>query len=149
MYRWELISHCRRFLNIVLAGSVVAIGLACGDTNSTVKISTDPSKARLVGKITYQGKPFPGFIVVQSEDNSRKVQGAFSRDGSYVVTDVPLGKVKLGLVPPLHVRRRPQGEQDADVKKPNMIPDQYKDPSKSGLTVDINSGRNEFSVDLP
>jgi hypothetical protein len=139
--------HWRRFLFLALAGSVAAIGLACG---SSKKISTDPSKARLVGKITYQGKPFPGIILVQSEDNSRTAQAAFAPDGSYVVTDVPIGKVKLGLLPPPRPRRRPVPEgQDSEIKQPNMIPPQYNDPSKSGLTVEIHGGRTEYSVDLP
>lgn len=114
------------------------------------KMSTDPSKARLAGKITYKGKPFPGYILVQSEDNRRKAKGAFARDGSYIVTEVPLGKVKVGLVSPPHRRRRLDSEgQDSEKKQPNMIPPQYNDPSKSGLTLEIHSGRNQFDVDLP
>jgi hypothetical protein len=130
-----------------LAGSVAAIGLAGGCSSNAPKVSTDPTKARLVGKITKQGKPFPGYILVQSEDKSCTAQASFARDGSYVVTDVPIGKVKLALLPPSNIRRRGGGGQDSELNR--LIPPQYNNPSTSGLTVEIHSGRTEYSLDLP
>jgi hypothetical protein len=146
MHRW----HWRRFLHLVLAGSVAASALACGCSSNTPTWSIDPSKTHLTGKITYHGKPFPGYILVQSEDNRHTEKAVFTREGYYLVTDVPTGKVKLGLLPPPHPRRRlATNRQAPEIKTPEVIPTQYNDPSKSGLTVEIHPGRNEYSVDLP
>lgn len=150
MYRWHLIERWRGFQYLVLASSFVAIGLACGGCNDTSTKVLDPSKGYLSGKITYQGKPFPGYIIVQSEDNHNTAKGTLTSDGSYVIPGIPIGKAKVGLVSPPHSRRRPTPEkQDSEIKKPNMIPSKYNDPTTSGLTVEIQPGRNQYSVDLP
>lgn len=58
-----------------------------------------PDRSTVVGVVTYQGKPVTqGFIHFHSKDNPIVCDsGSIKKDGTYAVTNAPLGAVKVVL----------------------------------------------------
>ena len=140
--------------NIRFVVVLVAVSLAgCSGT-------TDMS-----GKVTYQGKPVVfGSVVVIDSDGTPK-SGSIQPDGSYRVSGVKPGSVKVavsspqppGSVPPKKSRGReedldkPQHEEPPApaevIKNWFVIPNKYGDPTRSELTVEVKSGEPS-NIDL-
>lgn len=108
----------------------------------------------LAGTVTYQDKPLrQGTVLVAAGDGSTQ-SGVIRDDGSYTVTNVPAGPVKIAVTSPdprsVKVARRKKDEKPPppDTSKWFAIPEKYADPAKSELTTTVKSGRNPFNIDL-
>jgi hypothetical protein len=129
--------------------------------------SGELKRSRVHGKITYLGAPVPGCTVIfMSSDNMTHIAD-LQPDGSYSVTGIPRGKVRVSIQqpPPRPASKSefaPQGgfKKDPEGKGANpppaaeaklsgvRIPVSYADPNQSGLEFDLKEPEHEFSIDL-
>jgi hypothetical protein len=90
------------------------------------------------------------------------VTGPIREDGSYALTSVPTGTVRVAVnsPPPVEVGAGgptgPLGKDPASAPPPPAdnkswfpIPEQYGDPEQSGLTCNVKPGANVHNIDLP
>jgi hypothetical protein len=114
------------------------------------------------GRVTYKGEPVPGGVITFYGANGRTDSGRIEADGRYAVYQAPLGEVKVTVVrpkvgPPPRVfkgREPPRhpdaaGSAPAPSDKVMILPDRFKDPSTSGLTVTVKGGSQTTDIDLP
>jgi hypothetical protein len=143
---------------VVAAAATVAAAAGCSDNRERL------SGAEVVGKVTLDGTPLPAGLVILSSDSSAAT-GSISPDGSYAVTNAPLGSVRVA-VRVAHLRaeagvvramqqRPPVAGAQADPSGAASGPPEYKSiPSKyellntSGITTTVGPGRTEFDIQL-
>jgi hypothetical protein len=124
-----------------------------------------PSYNKVSGTVSYKGKNLTmGTITFYSGDGKTKSFTTIGSNGFYEAIDPPLGKVRVGIAvkPPASVNLIPSGkDKDKDAKpkavigdtpsakvEPVIIPPNYADPGKSGLTTELKSGSNTFDIEL-
>lgn len=143
-------------------GWVVVLGLL-------MLVAGCSSKASISGKVTYNGEPMPGgsitFMPVQGGGGgTAKID---PKDGSYEMTSLPTGKMKIGVAPivqPVMPRgMKPYGPPPGSGAPPEAlkglnsgstegkhvpVPQEYTDPESSSLEVEVKSGKNTHNVEL-
>jgi hypothetical protein len=146
----------RPFLPLFLLCSAVLIALPGCSGERTAKLS---------GKVTYNNKPVPGGqVVFANEDNTKVTEADIQPDGTYSSTQVPLGKVRVGVMPahkglaasiPKGVKSKmpPDKHPEEYEKKGGTeyvdIPEQFRDPSTSGINVTVDGSDKVFNIDIP
>jgi hypothetical protein len=136
------------------------------------------SKGTISGKVLYRGKPLPGGTVIFLPAVGT---GAFSspiqEDGSYSLTQVPPGEVKITVEtesenPAPHktsedttkarkyiesMRKKMEEEMPGEGRTPPRLPSKaryvpipakYKDPEKSGMTYTVTGGKQTLDIVL-
>src|SRR5262249_12270439 len=113
-----------------------------------------PEKARVSGKVTYQGKPVPkgpiAFIPVAAD--GRNAPGALRDDGTYTLqTEESNDGAQLGEYK-VTISARDDPVLDyvpvTPVKPKMLAPAQYENPETSGLKATVVRGSNVFDFDL-
>ena len=147
-----------RFIRPAVLMAVLLALTGCGDPTTEVS-----------GKVTYQGKPVAYGTVVVLDAAGAPKSGAIQPDGTYRVSGVRPGPVKVAVSSPpppgSEPTRKSAGgrdgrDSDDDKPPPNMppaapevlknwfpIPDKYGDPNKSALTAEAKSGQ-PIDIDL-
>jgi hypothetical protein len=116
------------------------------------------------GKVTFQGKTVASGTVMVIGSDGLPRYGKIETDGSYQVTDIPAGLVKLTVNSPSPVhdstkavttetRSRGRGQQNPNVptSDPKLwfeIPAKYGDPNTSGKEATIKGGSNTLNIEL-
>jgi hypothetical protein len=114
--------------------------------------------ARLEGTITYGEAKVPMAEIMVLGEKSQAL-GQVNDDGRYVVDNVPVGEVKIG-VNTEAMRSQVIGQQMArSYKGPGSkgsgqrtrlpfvsLPPKYFDPDTSGISTTIKKGKNEFDI---
>jgi hypothetical protein len=86
------------------------------------------------GSLSYEGHPVASAMVkFYSQDH---VEMAYVRDGSFTITDVPPGEVKVAVEP------------DPSGGKSVAIPQKYTDPETSGLAFTITPKTRDLPIQL-
>jgi hypothetical protein len=111
------------------------------------------------GQVRYKGAPLPyGQITVFREDG--RSASSVIDGGSYEIHKVPVGKVTVvvqSLAPPgiRTMMFRPDGSSGDEAGMPQgrapkklAIPERYKDPAKSGLSLAVHAGEQTMDLDL-
>jgi hypothetical protein len=131
------------------------------------------------GKIYYKGQPVKGgTIYFYPEGKSGNYASVIERDGSFTISKLPPGPVKISVV--VGTRAVPTeafakqragkvavkgmkemeriggaasggGEEPGNAAGPKekiSVPDKYADPEKSGLTIDVTGGRQTHDIQL-
>ena len=125
------------------------------------------SSGTISGKVFYNGRVMPGgTIMFVAEGNRGTVTTTIEKDGSYRAVKVPPGLTKIAVRPhPPPPARNEMGDKkaflpsDAQSKTTEQsetnkaqetlwIPEQYGDPGKSGLTLQVTGGAQEFDIKL-
>jgi hypothetical protein len=104
----------------------------------------------ITGTVTYKGKPLPSGIVRFYSGRDRMSMATVEADGTFAVTDVPPGPVKVTVEPdPQASKHRSMGGgANEPAPKPVAIPSKYADPTTSGLEYNITGGSNKLEVKL-
>lgn len=118
----------------------------------------------VTGKVYYKTKLLKGGTVTFVGPDGKTATGQIQEDGSYTVEKAPVGEVKVGVDnrslkprPGIPRYRPPSGSQAGytppdpaeQAKRYVPIPDQYTDPTTSGKTLTVTSGKQEQDIKLP
>ena len=107
----------------------------------------------VAGKVTFQGKPVTaGMIRFSNTQAPVDMLARLGPDGYYEVIrghgpGLPEGTYQVAIVPPRPDRPLGPMAPSKPVEFPN-IPEKYRQPSTSGLTLTVKPGRNNFDVDM-
>jgi hypothetical protein len=144
-----------------LAAGVAAFGLLL---IAVAAFSSGRPKATVSGRVMYKGKTVIWGSVIVAGADGRAASGRIEPDGTYTVTDAPVGEVALGVVSkdPLlqHYATQMRTSRErvsvkkwqpppVDRKKWFPLPNQYEDPKTSGLALKLTNGGNEHNIVLP
>jgi hypothetical protein len=115
--------------------------------------------ATITGKVTYNNKPVTsGEVVFQAQDGSVSAHAPIRPDGSFTVTNAPVGPVQVAVdnPPPAKVQATSKSKNDPEVREAwqqaahyVVTPPKYGDPKQSGLHFDAKPGSNECNITLP
>jgi hypothetical protein len=156
---WRASKHWGRSYVVLLVGLLTG---GCGGSHGEVS-----------GKVYYKGQPLtaPGAIVTFIDANGEAFSSSITSDGSYTLTKVPVGQVRIGVVvlPPKRTNRVQQKEREVvkagllkippeEVTKMVQdfplrglaipIPVWYADPEKSGLMHTVTGGKQSYDIEL-
>lgn len=109
---------------------------------------------RAFGKVTFQGQPVPeGIISFSNREKGIFMTAKLNSDGSYELVTaqgrgLPLAAYQVAVNPPLV--DAPLGPALGPPKLPLYpnIPEKYRKPESSGLTLTVRDGDNPFDVDM-
>ena len=154
----------RRLSLLLPFGLLVVLG--CGETKGTV--------ARLSGSVKYKGTPVTaGTIIFTVKGEGSDPAGTYpvpiTPDGTYSASQLPAGELRVSIeTESANPKNRRSSEQYGGGRGKDMmkrspapegvgtapkgayvkIPDKYKDPKTSGLTVTLTNGKNTKDFDL-
>jgi hypothetical protein len=111
------------------------------------------------GTVMYQGKPLSSGVVTFVPESGAAHHADIQSDGSYRMTNAPLGLVKIGVQTksgpsassPSRMPTSPNdyGKLESDMKgKESQIPARYTDPNKSQVTYTVKKGKQQFDIEL-
>jgi hypothetical protein len=103
--------------------------------------------ATVSGKVTYLGRPITsGVVVLVGADGKTSTPGAVGPDGTYRIAQAPAGTVRVAFdnPPPQRVAPGNPEARDAALAAARYVwtPLQYRDPARSGLTLELKRGMN-------
>ena len=132
-------------------------------------------KARGVvkGKVTVRGKNLTaGTVMFQNKDGTMSGSGSIKPDGTYEITDAPVGECKVTVSvhmtndPSVRARMKgkgvamPEGPKDPNAQSPDPpsgavvpkevvpIDQKYADPETSGLKFTVQKGEQTYNIEL-
>ena len=102
-----------------------------------------PGRGDVSGVGYFKNKPLEGGTISFYDEYKGVASNEIKADGSYAVTHVATGTAKIAVVTrmPIHMPGMP-------AVKTTLIPPNYNDPEKSGLTCIVTRGKQEHKVDL-
>ena len=111
---------------------------------------------KLSGKVTYNGEPLHSGIVSITAANGWVGTSQINDDGTYSIANVPAGSAKIAVdnfssEPGTKLARkipRPPDKSHPTQAPPVKIPEKYKDPKTSGLTLEVTGGRQTYDIKL-
>ena len=116
------------------------------------------ARGRVVGKVTFQGQAVPeGIVVFNNDEKAVHTNAKLKSDGNYEIitakgAGLPIGTYRIAVRPP-SPRPAPlptsvaaaKSEPEETKQYPN-IPQKYRDPKTSGLTLTVKEGENSFDI---
>lgn len=108
------------------------------------------------GRVTFQAKPVvAGVVRFSSSQMGIDMTAEIRPDGSYEIVrahgpGLPEGTYQVAIMPLRVGRSKGSGVENLP-KRPNQhpdIPEKYRDPSTSGLTLTVNPGSNRLDIDM-
>jgi hypothetical protein len=116
--------------------------------------SSRPKLMPVKGTLTYKGKPLPGKQIRFHGPEGHVSITEVEPDGSFVITDVLPGEVKVCIMDSIAERfpaRSPSGGPFAAPQAASPvypIPEKYKNPETSGLVYTITPETTELAITL-
>jgi hypothetical protein len=108
------------------------------------KVASPAKMARLSGKVTFQGQPITGgwYVTLVSSSDKHTFSTYIRADGAYSFkTPIPPGDYTIAIE---EAPREPKKGVPARV----MVPQRYQNPVTSGLTVQLQAGKNAHDLQL-
>lgn len=106
-------------------------------------------KVTVHGTVTYKGQPVRSGILKFIGPEGAYSAASLQPDGTFVITDVVPGEVKVG------VMEAPQGsgsssgdEKPGPKAAPVNLPEKYREPDTSGLKYTITPETKELAIDI-
>jgi hypothetical protein len=114
-------------------------------------------RGRIVGKVTFQGRPVTDGILVFSDDEKGvHMTTRLGPDGGYELrtakgVGLPVGTYRISVCPPPLAPAKISFEPDAAATSGHVneyvnIPARYRDQATSGLTVTVKEGENALDI---
>jgi len=151
-------------------GMLLLGGLICADAGCGTKYN---ARAVVKGKITIGEKHLTAGTIAFFADGNRSGAGRIEEDGTYTVSDAPIGDVKVtvsvpsigGMAGMMGGKAMPKPPGGGVMKDPNdpgpgtpspsidpkkivQIPEKYSKVETSGLTFKVEKGDNTFDIKL-
>ncbi|QDV68644.1 hypothetical protein Poly24_23560 [Rosistilla carotiformis] len=108
----------------------------------------DPS-GTISGRVTYEGQPVQqGVVTFYSSELGVGISEELQEGGQYKTnTPIPTGSYVVTVLPP---EQPPSMEEElvVEISPVKDIPDKYRDPSQSGLKLEVTQGDNSFDIDM-
>jgi hemoglobin len=108
-----------------------------GESKEEKKPEASAGTSTVSGTVTYKGKPLPGGTVTLTGKDGKTVSGAIGEDGSYALQAVKPGTYTMTV-----------DTSSAKGKAFVAIPEKYKGADTSGLTVQVNEGKQVHDIAL-
>jgi hypothetical protein len=125
----------------VLASGALVFLSGCGGTGT------------VTGKVTLDGEPLPGGIVLfhhvagPESESAPPPNGRISTDGTFVAANVPTGKTLVTIMTAPKMGSVAHPDAGLEPWGPYVpIPAKYKDPDKSGFTIEVKLGKQELNL---
>jgi hypothetical protein len=138
---------CTRLALFGLVVGYAMLAASCGERGHRLP----DTGATLEGTITYGGTKVP-FAQVTAMGQNGMATGNVQPDGRYMMTNVPLGEVAIGVNPGAargEFMSKVMAESKGKAKgTPRFVdvPAKYHEPETSGLKTTINKGANTFNI---
>lgn len=104
------------------------------------------------GTVRYQGKPLPKGSITFYDEANQSLTSAINADGSYNVSKVATGKVKVAVSLPMYIAMqgdtKGMARMAAERRTLPNLPVRYADAEKSGLDREVKSGSQTIDFDL-
>jgi hypothetical protein len=123
-------------------------------------VGCGPESAEVTGTVTFQGEKLESGTVAFHGPNATVV-APIKADGTYTATKVPVGPLKISVeTSPVtgaasdgkeklkKGNLQVEGGDPAPVGKYTKIPDRYADKEKSGLSLEVKPGKQQFDITL-
>jgi uncharacterized lipoprotein len=132
-------------LALILLSSTVLLLSGCGEKNKLCAVS---------GKVTFQGKPVAaGIIRFSNSQAGVDLTALLQSDGNYEIVTaqgpgLPEATYQVAIMPPRN--NIPLGPMTQTTKPQDCrdIPEKYRLPSTSGLTMTVSPNHHRFDVDM-
>jgi hypothetical protein len=121
----------------------VAVAAGCGESGGKVR--------EIRGTVSYKGEPLQAGTVRFVGANNEVAFAVVQKDGSYIITDVPPGEVKVGVLPdngPRSVGDSSGKKAEKAAKPAVVLPKKYHDPETSGMTKTVKSDTTKLDIDF-
>lgn len=146
-----------RIPGMILAAGLMLLTSACSDGERLPE-----SGATLKGIVKYGDEPVQ-FALVVAVGNGASATANVDRDGSYVITNAPLGEVKVAVnteagrgdymsVSMSGVYKGPDVKDGGKTKftlKFIEVPKEYHEPETTPLKTTVQKGENVFDITIP
>ncbi len=123
---------------------VAAVAVAgCGGQDGRVR--------EVRGTVSYKGEPLQSGTVRVVGANHEVAFATVQKDGSYILTDVPPGEVKIGVQQgnePRSVGDSSGKKAEKPVRPPVLLPKKFHDPETSGITHTIARSTTKLDIDF-
>jgi hypothetical protein len=108
----------------------------------------DRGRGDVSGIVTFNGKPLPGGMVTFVAVNGQAEASRIGEDGTFTITNIPAGPVRITVVTQPPVRMQENGKAFEPLGKYVAIPERYRDPEMSGLTFEVKRGFQQCELPL-
>ncbi|VTS08489.1 hypothetical protein [Tuwongella immobilis] len=128
-------------VSLAILAAVPILGIV-GCSDSGVK------KITVSGTITYKGQPLSsGMLTAIGSTNNEVTSASIQTDGSFILTDVIPGPVKIGIIP-TPVSMSSSNGKAAPKRPPVNLPAKFSNPQQSGVEVTIADNGNPLKIEL-
>lgn len=121
--------------------AMMAVALA-GCSDKTVK------KVSFKGNVTLKGQPVPAGILRFVGPGGSYSAASIQPDGTYIVTDVVPGEIKVGVMESPSGSGSSSGEKGAPAPKAVSIPAKFREPESSGLKYTVTPETKQLDIEL-
>jgi hypothetical protein len=156
--------RCIRCCGLLALASVLAMLHGCG------------GYGKLSGKVTYKGQAVPKATITFLCDNGQVKDATADDSGNYTVPKIPVGRARIGVknftqgmmdMQAQYMGKMQSGEKDSKANIQQSVesmqkqagggssgtyvrlPEQAIDPEKSGISVEITGGSQQFNIEVP
>ena len=145
----KLLSRLRIFQS-VFVGIGICAWFGCGGGSDGPPLPAGPV-ATVKGTLTCQGKPVTSGVLQLEAGQGYLVSSVVGSGGAFELqgprgASIPVGKYKVWVTPP-----RPEvkpGDLNSPVVKIEGVPAKFYSPKTSGVSVEINAGPQDLTIEL-
>jgi hypothetical protein len=134
----------RRFPRRLLGLVAVAVVAVAGCSDKGVK------KVTVRGTISYKGQPLQSGILKFVGPAGSYSAAVIQPDGTFIITDVVPGEVKVGVMEAPQGSGSSSGERASSGPKssPVALPEKYREPETSGVKYTITPETKELAIEI-
>lgn len=124
----------------MLTGTMLALVAGCEERKPA---------GRVVGTVTFQGKPVEGEVLFYAKDNGIGATAKVDASGKYEFdTPLPVATYAVAVMPPPPTPGDPS-KPAATPMSSAIFPSKYRDTATSNLSVTVNEGENTLPIVVP
>jgi hypothetical protein len=122
-------------------GAIVIVALlGCSDKGL--------KKVTVKGTIAYKDQALSSGLLQLVGAEGAYSAASIQADGTFIITDVVPGEVKVGVMEKPQSQSSSSGEKTVPKTAPVALPEKFRDPQMSGVTYTITPETKELHIDL-